>query len=123
MQRAAVGHERDVAALAPHHRARDVDGAGKPIDAATQLVDGSKFTGVDGLKGIVLKDKDRFTSAITEKLLMYAVGRNVQYFDGPAIRIIVRDAAKNNYTFATLVEGIVKSKPFQMRSTLPVRNQ
>jgi hypothetical protein len=54
---------------------------------------------------------------------MYAVGRNVQYFDAPAIRTIVRDAAKQNYTFTALVDGIVKSKPFQMRSTLPVRNQ
>ncbi len=104
-------------------RWRDIDGAGKPIDASTQLVDGSKFTGVEGLKGIILKDKERFVSAITEKLMMYAVGRNVQYFDGPAIRTIVRDAAKQNYTFTALVNGIVKSKPFQMRSTLPVRNQ
>lgn len=104
-------------------RWRDVDGAGKPIDAATQLVDGTKFNGVEGLKGVVLKDKERFVSAITEKLMMYAVGRNVQYFDAPAIRTIVRDAAKQNYTFTALVDGIVKSKPFQMRSTLPVRNQ
>ena len=75
------------------------------------------------LKAALLARPDQFVSTIAEKLLMYGIGRNVQYFDGPAIRIIVRDAAKNNYTFATLVEGIVKSKPFQMRSTLPVRNQ
>lgn len=104
-------------------RWRDLDGAGKPIDAATQLVDGSQFTGVEGLKGVILKDRERFVSAITEKLLMYSLGRNVQYFDAPAVRTIVRDAAARNYTFAALVEGIVRSRPFQMRATLPVRNQ
>jgi mono/diheme cytochrome c family protein len=104
-------------------RWRDVDAAGKPIDAATQLVDGTKFTGVDGLKAVILKDPERFISAITEKLMMYALGRNVQYYDAPAVRAVVRDAASRNYTFASLVEGIVKSRPFQMRATLPVRNQ
>jgi hypothetical protein len=104
-------------------RWREIDGAGKPIDAATQLVDGTKFTGVDGLKGIILKNPERFVSAITEKLLMYGLGRNVQYYDAPAVRQIVKSAVAKNNTFAALVEGVVKSKPFQMRSTLPIRNQ
>jgi cytochrome c553 len=104
-------------------RWRDIDGSGKQIDASTQLVDGTKFTGVEGLKGIILKNPERFVSAVTEKLLMYGIGRNVQYFDAPAIRAIARDAAKKNNTFAALVEGVVKSKPFQMRATLPIRNQ
>jgi hypothetical protein len=104
-------------------RWREIDGSGQPIDASTQLVDGTKFTGVDGLKGIILKDPERFVSAVSEKLLMYSIGRNVQYFDAPAIRTIARDAAKKNNTFAALVEGVVKSKPFQMRATLPIRNQ
>ncbi len=97
-------------------RWRDVDATNKPIDASTQLVDGTKFTGVDGLKGIILKDPDRFVNAVTEKLMMYALGRNVQYYDAPSIRAIVRDSAKQNNTFAALVEGIVKSRPFQMRA-------
>ena len=104
-------------------RWRDIDGSGKTIDASTQLVDGTKFTGVEGLKGVLLKNPERFVTAVSEKLLMYGIGRNVQYFDAPAVRIIVRDAAKKNNTFASLVEGVVKSKPFQMRATLPVRNQ
>ena len=104
-------------------RWRDIDGSGKTIDASTQLVDGTKFTGVEGLKGVILKNPERFVSAVSEKLLMYGIGRNVQYFDAPAVRTIVRDAAKKNNTFAALVEGVVKSKPFQMRATLPVRNQ
>jgi cytochrome c553 len=104
-------------------RWRDIDGSGKLIDASTQLADGTKFTGVEGLKAVILKNPERFVSAVSEKLLMYGIGRNVQYFDAPAVRAIVRDAAKKNYTFAALVEGVVKSKPFQMRATLPVRNQ
>lgn len=100
-------------------RWRDVDATNKPIDASTQLVDGTKFTGVDGLKGIILKDPDRFVNAVTEKLMMYAIGRNVQYYDAPSVRAIVRDSAKKNYTFASLVEGIVKSRPFQMRANQP----
>lgn len=104
-------------------RWRDIDGSGKLIDASTQMADGTKFTGVEGLKGVILKDPERFVSAVSEKLLMYGIGRNVQYFDQPAVRAIVRDAAKKNNTFAALVEGVVKSKPFQMRATLPIRNQ
>lgn len=100
-------------------RWREVDATNKPIDASTQLVDGTKFTGVNGLKGIILKDPDRFVNAVTEKLMMYALGRNVQYYDAPSIRAIVRDSAKQNNTFASLVEGIVKSRPFQMRANQP----
>jgi shikimate kinase len=53
--------------------------------------------------------------AVTEKLLMYALGRNVQYYDRPAIRQIVRQAAAEDYTFAALIQGIVRSVPFGMR--------
>jgi hypothetical protein len=52
---------------------------------------------------------------MTSKLLMYAVGRNVQYYDGPAIREIARESSKRNYTFASLVEGVVESDQFRMR--------
>ncbi len=78
---------------------------------------------MEGLKGILLKDPDRFVNAVTEKLMMYAIGRNVQYYDAPSVRAIVRDAKQKNYTFAALVEGVVKSRPFQMRANQPVRNQ
>ena len=56
-----------------------------------------------------------FAGAVTEKLLMYATGRNVQYFDAPAIRRIVREAAANDYKFSDLVLGITQSVPFQTR--------
>jgi hypothetical protein len=58
---------------------------------------------------------DEFVSTVTEKLLMYAVGRNLQYYDVPAVRGIVRGAAKDKYTLTSLVLGVVKSTPFQMR--------
>ena len=65
---------------------------------------------------MLLRDPDRFVGALTEKLLMYSVGRNVQYFDAPAVRKIVREAAVNNYRFDSLVLGVVQSAPFQMRT-------
>src|SRR5262249_387021 len=71
--------------------------------------------GVAGLKRMLLEHSGEFVSAVTEKLLMYAAGRNLQYYDAPAIREIVRSAAPANYTFASLVSGVVKSVPFQMR--------
>jgi predicted GTPase len=55
-------------------------------------------------------------SALTEKLMMYALGRNVQYYDAPAVRAVVRAAATRNYEFSAIVEGIVASVPFQMRN-------
>jgi len=68
-----------------------------------------------GLKAALLSHPEEFVSTITEKLLMYGIGRNVQYYDRPAIRAIIRQAARNNYTFASLVLGVVQSAPFQMR--------
>ena len=95
-------------------RWRDRDG-GKPIDASGALPDGTKFDGMSGLKQALLRRPDQFVSTVAEKLLMYAIGRNVQYYDAPAVRAIVREAGRNNDTLASLVLGVVKSVPFQMR--------
>jgi mono/diheme cytochrome c family protein len=94
---------------------RDQD-AGKPIDVASTLADGTVVNGMAGVKQLVLSDPQRFVGAIAEKLLMYGIGRNVQYYDQPAVRKIVREAAASNNTFAALVLGVAKSAPFQMRS-------
>ncbi len=94
---------------------RDQD-AGKPIDIASTLADGTVVNGMAGVKKLVLSDPQRFVGAIAEKLLMYGIGRNVQYYDQPAVRKIVREAAAGNNTFASLVLGVVKSAPFQMRA-------
>ena len=64
---------------------------------------------------MLLDHSGEFVSAVAEKLLMYAAGRNLQYYDGPAVRNIVHEAARNDYTFSSLVLGIVKSVPFQLR--------
>ena len=68
----------------------------------------------------LLADPERFVGAVTEKLMMYALGRNVQYYDKPAVREIVRAAQAEDYTFAALVRGIVKSVPFRMRQAPPI---
>jgi mono/diheme cytochrome c family protein len=91
--------------------------SGSPIDASGVFPDGQKFDGMAGLKAALLSRPDEFTSTVAEKLLMYGIGRNVQYYDQPAIRSVVKEGARDNYTFASLVLGVVKSAPFQMRRT------
>jgi hypothetical protein len=97
-------------------RWRETEG-GLPIDVASTLVDGTVVDGVEGLRALLLSDSERFVSAVTEKLLMYALGRNVQYYDRPTIRDIVRAAADDDHTFSALIRGIVTSVPFRMRMT------
>ncbi len=88
---------------------------GKPIDNSSNLPDGTPIKGIEGVRQLILKNPDLFVEAMTNKLLMYALGRNVQYYDEPAIRKIARDAAKANNTFASLVLGVSSSLPFQNR--------
>ena len=94
---------------------RDHDGS-NAIDVSSKLPDGTVVDGVAGVKQLILKNPQRFVGAMTEKLLMYGIGRNVQYFDAPAVRKIVRDAAAGGYKFESLVLGVAKSAPFQMRT-------
>ena len=68
-----------------------------------------------GLEDALLSRPEMFTGALTEKLLTFALGRGVEYYDAPAVRKIVRDAAKDRYRFSSIILGIVKSTPFQMR--------
>lgn len=88
-----------------------------PIDASGGLPDGSKFEGVPGLQQALLKHPEAFLTNFTEKLLTYALGRGVEYYDAPAVRRVVRHARKNNYRFSEFILGIVNSTPFQMRRT------
>ena len=90
---------------------------GSVIDTAGTLPDGSKFEGIAGLRKALLVHPEQFVNTVAGKLLMYGVGRNLQYYDEPAVRAIVHDAAPVNYTFSSLVLGVVKSAPFQMRQT------
>jgi hypothetical protein len=88
---------------------------GTPIDAAGGLPDGSKFEGVAGLEQALLKRPEVFTTTFTEKLLTYALGRGVEYYDGPAVRRIVADAGANDFRFSSFIIGVIDSVPFQMR--------
>jgi hypothetical protein len=94
---------------------RDTD-LGKPIDVSSTLSDGTVVNGIAGVRQLILRDPDRFVGAVAEKLLMYGIGRNVQYYDQPAVRKIVHQAAASKDTFASLVLGVVRSAPFQMRA-------
>ena len=92
--------------------------AGLPIDASGKLPSGKSFTGSNELKKVLLTaHKDEFVTAVTEKLLTYALGRGLEYYDSPTVRSIMRETAPTNYQLSTLISSIVKSTPFQMRRT------
>jgi mono/diheme cytochrome c family protein len=95
---------------------RDRD-AGNSIDTSGVFPDGSKFDGMPGLKKALLRRPEQFVNTVAERLLMYAVGRNLQYYDAPAVRAAVHEAAAGNYQFSSLVLGVVKSVPLQMRES------
>jgi mono/diheme cytochrome c family protein len=86
-----------------------------PIDATSQLFDGTPLDGPVSLRNALLARSDVFVRTATEKLMTYATGRALKYYDMPVVRQIARDAAKNDYRFSSLVLGIVKSDPFQMK--------
>ena len=88
---------------------------GAPIDVASRLPDGSRFAGPHGLRDILLGAEERFVETLAEKLLTYALGRGIEYYDAPAVRGIARGAAANDYRWSALVLGVVESTPFQMR--------
>ncbi|MBF8305986.1 MAG: hypothetical protein HW398_1174, partial [Acidobacteria bacterium] len=89
--------------------------AGKPIDSSGVLPDGTKFQGVGELRTLLLNHPEQFATTVTEKLLTYALGRGVEYYDQPAIRKVVREASASDYRWSSIIAGIVKSTPFQMR--------
>jgi hypothetical protein len=89
--------------------------SGFKIDASGQLVDGTRLDGPSSLRKALLSRPEAFVSSMTEKLLMYGVGRETRYYDMPVVRSVMREAARNRYRFSDLVLGIVRSAPFQMR--------
>jgi hypothetical protein len=89
--------------------------ANAPIDATGELADGTKVNGIVELRAALMKNPELFTSTMTEKILTYALGRGIDYHDMPAVRSIVRSAAPGGYRFSSVVMGVVKSMPFQMR--------
>jgi hypothetical protein len=100
-------------------RWRSMDDTQKPIDASGTLPDGTRFTGLADFRAALLQDPSRFVTTVTERLLIYALGRGVEVaYDMPAIRRIVRDAAPE-YRLTSVIVGITKSVPFQMRRSAP----
>jgi len=89
--------------------------AGVPLDASGQLADGTKVDGVVALRNALLARSDVFVRTVTEKLMTYALGRGMQYYDAPVVRDIVRKAGRQEYRFSGMIMGIVTSPPFQMR--------
>jgi hypothetical protein len=87
------------------------------VDASGGLPDGSKFIGVDGLEEGLLGRPELFARTVAEKLLIYGVGRGIEYQDAPAVRAIVSEAAASNYKLSDIIFGVVKSVPFTMRKT------
>ena len=88
---------------------------GAPVDASGKLFDGTQFDGIVELQRALVARPEIFANTVAKKLLTFATGRGVEYFDGPAIRKIVREARAEDFRFSSLILGIVNSKPFQMR--------
>ena len=88
---------------------------GEPIDPSGELADGTEIAGVSDLEQALLDRPDLFASALTEKLLTFALGRGVEHHDAPAIRKVVGTAREDNFRFSSLILGIASSTPFQMR--------
>lgn len=89
--------------------------AGTPIDASGTLPDGAAFEGPTGLRDLLLDRPADFVGTVTEKLMTYALGRGLEYYDAPTVRKIVRDAAGEEYRWSAIILGIVNSTAFQMR--------
>jgi mono/diheme cytochrome c family protein len=94
---------------------RAIDESGDPINASDVLADGTKVDGVNTLRAALLSRPNVFVGTMTEKLLTYALGRGLEYYDMPAVRGIVHQAEQHNYRFSSLILGIVESAPFEMR--------
>ena len=95
---------------------RTLGESSEPIDASGALPDGTKFVGAVGLRNALLSQSDQVVTTVTEKLMTYALGRGLEYYDEPAVRAIVREAGRQDYRFTSgLIAGVIQSVPFQMR--------
>ncbi len=95
---------------------RELDGEA-PIDPSGTFPDGTKFSGPAEFRQGLLAHREQFVRTFTEKLATYSLGRGLEYYDMPAARKIIRDAAASDYKWSSVILGIVNSVPFQMRTT------
>ena len=100
-------------------RWRERSESDEPVDASGVLPDGTRFDGPQGLRTVLESRAEEFITTLAEKLLTYAVGRGVELADAPVVRQVVRDAARSDYRFSSLIAGIVDSRPFRMRRVQP----
>ena len=96
-------------------RTRDGGTLGSPINASGELLDGTKVDGVVTLRQALLRQSDLFVGTVAEKLMVYALGRGLAYYDQPEVRRIVRESAAQDYRFSSLILGVVNSTAFQKR--------
>jgi hypothetical protein len=96
---------------------------GATIDPSGTLFNGAKVDGPAALRKMLVNRPETFVGVMTEKMMTYALGRGVEYYDMPAVRKIVRDAGTHDFHFSALVLGVVKSTPFEMKASKPVRAQ
>lgn len=99
----------------PIGRWRDTD-AGQPVDATTTLPGGIPVSGPSGLREALLSRPELFVATFTQKLMVYALGRRLEAEDMPAVRRIVREAARDDYRFSSIVLAIVRSPQFQQKA-------
>jgi len=90
-----------------------------PLDSMGVLPDGTVLDGPAGLRDVMLGKEEEFVMTVTQKMLTYALGRGIEYYDQPAIREIVREAEVEGYTWSSIILGITQSTPFQMRRSKP----
>ena len=95
---------------------RSVDEFGNPVDGVGASLTGDEVAGLSGLREMLLEDEEKFVRTVTEKLLAYALGRELEYYDQPAVRAIVRDAQDRDYRWSSLIVGIVESPQFLRRA-------
>ena len=100
-------------------RWRELSESSQPIDATGVLPDGSAFDGPAGLRGVLAGRSEEFVTTMTEKLLIYALGRGLEVADAPVVRQIVRRVETGDHRFSSLIMGVIESPPFQMRRSLP----
>lgn len=102
---------------------RDLDAEGRPIDNVGTWPTGLDIEGFSGLRAMLLEHEEQFVGALTRKLMAYGLGRPLEYYDQPTVRRIVREAAADDYRWSAIVQGIVQSPAFLMRTASGVTAQ
>ncbi|HTL28442.1 MAG TPA: DUF1588 domain-containing protein, partial [Tepidisphaeraceae bacterium] len=102
---------------------RVIDESSQTVDASAITVMGKKINGLPGLRSLLLDDPEQFPRTVTEKMMAYALGRKLEYYDMPAVRKVVRDAASQEYRWSAIILGIVKNPNFLTRNAASARTE